>query len=56
MDISDMGINEDMNIGSVEDYPLLDDDEWVLDELNSELSPAGLEVSVYAGQVMVRVL
>lgn len=49
-------IEESFNLCSVEVYPVLLDDEWVLGEVNKKLEKLGVELELVVDQIMINKL
>ena len=56
-DISELlPIEDSFNLCSVEAYPVLLDDEWVLGEVNKKLKKFGVELELVVDQIMINKL
>lgn len=49
-------IEDSFNLCSVEAYPVLLDDEWVLGEVNKKLEKLGVELELVVDQIMINKL
>lgn len=49
-------IEDSFNLCSVEVYPVLMDDEWVLGEVNKKLEKLGVELELVVDQIMINKL
>lgn len=52
-DLLTVDVIDSEHLGSSENYPLLDEDEWVIDEVNEQLRGFNLKLTSQYGQVIL---